>query len=875
MHPELTKNILTDKENNSVKVTLLYSLKKWMNIRPNEAIECWRCVLNTSEQLFEHIIRIIDEFSLWETEGINEILKILLNLERHNIYDRLLGKAVSKYVDATNKGDDLLWQYIAQDVPVDNISYNFFHSHDMGLNCSEHHFYRKYFIRNRFKKSILLLEEALNALNDWGLRYEYYYNKDRLNNCFLRDTFWQQKHHDYEHHFVSPINELLNGIHQALIFYAKEKSDWFLKTEPVFRKTRDGATAYFLIYSYLTNPEVYADRAYGFLLRPEILFESMPSDEIGEIIKEIIPYLLPEQQDIIQKTIIERKRPDWEPEENPIWLSVWKYKQLSVIPKIFRSSETQIFIEKWQDTFGLYPKPPETWGWGGTIGSPISAAEMENLSLNGLIKLFKFYGDETSRGGWHDPSDYSKGGIDQITSEFSRCVEKNPQKYIQYMDTLWESGVSNRYIYSLLRGVSNHIDYRFGRLQKPPEIEFREPIVNGETLADVILAWFDKYHQIMEDGHESSAALYVISYVVERDDLQERLIAYYEKMSRHHDPEKIKQIIFSQDKIELDKDDLLHIAINSVRGRIADGVTTLIQRLLEKEKEIPEKLYTLLEQFAVDPVESVRIHVLELLPFLEYKKSGKGWNLFKKIFENAHPSLWPHGYRFLYYQYRENFNLVNPVLERIKNNGGRHGAEPWGLISALCVLNDFITLKSLISQLKEFNQENAWDGAIKVFTTNLKSHDLRNKCLTGLIALLKEHAFPINLVNNIERIFEEIPVIEDELLREFLDLFIDKIPLKENIHSLKDFFDYLSKLFNIYPEWCIELVERFLKKSPTKKTAYMWGTEGLIIAAIQLLKWADIEDSQDLIIRVINIQDRLLELECHGIEEALHKAERE
>ncbi len=39
MHPELTMAILTNKENDSTKITLLYSLEKWMNIRPDEVIE--------------------------------------------------------------------------------------------------------------------------------------------------------------------------------------------------------------------------------------------------------------------------------------------------------------------------------------------------------------------------------------------------------------------------------------------------------------------------------------------------------------------------------------------------------------------------------------------------------------------------------------------------------------------------------------------------------------------------------------------------------------------------------------------------------------------------------------------------------------------
>lgn len=51
--------------------------------------------------------------------------------------------------------------------------------------------------------------------------------------------------------------------------------------------------------------------------------------------------------------------------------------------------------------------------------------------------------------------------------------------------------------------------------------------------------------------------------------------------------------------------------------------------------------------------------------------------------------------------------------------------------------------------------------------------------------------------------------------------------------------------------------------------------KGLVAATIQLLRWADTEDNQGLIERVITVQDCLLELGWPGIEEALNKAERE
>ncbi|GAN34669.1 MAG: hypothetical protein DYG83_16240 [Candidatus Brocadia sp. AMX2] len=96
LHSALTEAILTKKENDSVKVTLLFALEKWMHVRPNKVIECWKYALNTSNPAFGPILLMIDKFSHWETEGIEEILERLLEIEKGKTDDRWVGKAISK-----------------------------------------------------------------------------------------------------------------------------------------------------------------------------------------------------------------------------------------------------------------------------------------------------------------------------------------------------------------------------------------------------------------------------------------------------------------------------------------------------------------------------------------------------------------------------------------------------------------------------------------------------------------------------------------------------------------------------------------------------------------------------------------------------------
>ncbi len=877
MHPAITSVIINeDKENKWIQVTFLYSLQKWMNDRPDNIVECWKMVLNRPEPQYGPILSIIDKFTKWESAGIREIIDKLFDLDKNHFDDKLMGRVISQYIDATNKGDELLWQFVTQNVPEGTLTYSFFSSHDGGLICSEHDFHRKGFLAERLKKSTTLLESAINSLLEWSSRYEFRSNPDQFKTSFLSYTSWKELREMHDINVLDPMHELCNAIHRAFIFHAENQSEWFLNYEPNIRETNEAVLAYFLIFSYLTKPQEYADRAYRFILRSEILYEDDLSHELRKILKTMMPYLSSDSQETLQRKVLERIFPDENDADRSYLMHRWKYRMLCVIPNIFLLPVANEFIEKWKDTYGPCLSPPRIRGWGGQVLSPISVDEMEKLSFPGLIKLFNFYNDKTVAIWWGDGLDRNKGGIEQLARVFSDCVAIDPMRYCKYMNSFHEEGISQQYVYSLLEGVSKHLRYRFGKLQKPEGIEFMTPLPDGDELLQIILSWFDRYPELASNGNIVSEALCVIAFVVEKHDLQARLIDYFDKLSKHPDPDKIEQKVFSQGKTEMDESDIVHIGLNSVRGRIAEGVRILIGRLLDSDKKVPDKLLKLLDNLSIDPVEAVRYHVIDFLPYLEYKIPEKGWSLFNNIFENIHPAMWPFAYRFLYHQYRPNFERVLSVLNQIKAAGLQHGAEAWGLISSLCVLDDSILLDILLDQLVQINRVDAWKGARKVFVSNMNDSTLRTKCLKSLNVIAQNNQFPNELFDGLGDVFDNLPLSKDVDANIFIDLYISKVcTINGPIHYISHFFDYLSKVADTSPEWCLEITEKFFQNLQENNQSFKWHSEGLISAAIQMLRWADLEDKTDLIERVIKIQDRLLELEWSGIEEAILRAERE
>lgn len=859
LNRELFPLIMKLEVKNQTKSALIHTFSKWMNDRPEEIVGYWNFLLDRDDLSIRSIILSLHNFKRWETVGSRRIIEKTIN--QTNNLGWWCGKSVSNFIDATGEGDDLLWRYIKMNYRDDLDAHHIVHSSKKVLHCSENDFSRKGFLLERLKKSAWLLDTALDFISDLCSKTSHYRSMTGLDDFLLDETPWRFKHykHDLYHH--EPINVLLDHICEAMKFNSKEKPDWSFKTAEKFKATEFSVIAYFLIESYLFEPERYADSAYLFLSRPVVLFDSYLSDEICELLQAIIPYVSPVQQEEIQYTILKR----WEPEEEAYWMTEWKYKLLCRIPLIFRLQVAHDFIERWKESFALWPQPPVISASGGFEHPPFPISSIECLSLDSTIGVCKAYNDDTGVG-WHELSDHLSGGIGQVTSLFSECVSKNPAKYLVCMELFQKENISKKYTSALLYGLSNHIGYRFGNIMKPDNIKLTEPLVDKEILSKTVLGWFDKYPFLMDYEYDASRALCELSHIIEDNDTI-RLIEYYKKIVNIHKSKMVKQ--------KSDTEKISFESLNSIRGIIANGVVNLTRRLLKREEKIPVELNDLLIRFSNDPVDGAKRHIFEMLPFLEHKLPGQGWYFFEINIQNNHPALWPFTYRFLYYQYRESFELVLKALDRMRLSGGEDAAETWGIISALCMLDNFLNMEMFMSQLNAYNQNDAWEGTIEVFTVNINHYEVGSKCIDGFIMLMKSPNFPDTLYSEIDDIFKEIPVSKDDKTKNLIETFISLDFPKEKHSYINDFFDYVAKLSKIFPEWTLEIIEIYIEKQrKVDMEKQFLGTE-LKTIITQLLRWADIEDDEGTIRRVIYIQDYFLESGWYGMEDILSMAERE
>lgn len=95
---------------------LVWQLRVWMNEHPATVMALWREAISyqwaDQQRLTGVICSGLCEFREWGSEGVQELLETLA--ENPGTHQDLLGKVLSKWVQTTNSGDELLWRCITR-----------------------------------------------------------------------------------------------------------------------------------------------------------------------------------------------------------------------------------------------------------------------------------------------------------------------------------------------------------------------------------------------------------------------------------------------------------------------------------------------------------------------------------------------------------------------------------------------------------------------------------------------------------------------------------------------------------------------------------------------------------------------------------------
>ena len=294
----------------------------------------------------------------------------------------------------------------------------------------------------------------------------------------------------------------------------------------------------------------------------------------------------------------------------------------------------------------------------------------------------------------------------------------------------------------------------------------------------------------------------------------------------------------------------------------------------------PELLTPTLRRFASDEHPAVRSLILHRLPYLQSKNFELGWDLFHLAMQDA-DGLWQIAEPCLYYAYHNHFEVVSPLLARLRSEGGGKDLETWGRISALAAMTQHIDFAEFLRDLKALDNTEAWQGAATVWTNSGNIQQHREQCLAGMDSGLNAGgAHALAVAGQMDHLFGDktaaisIPI---ELIRRCFSVFGNESESENKHHRLFGFHEWLNATSQHDPEQTLAATEIYLAYVSHSKPYLYDHHNSLTQLMTRLFAEAEEREESDygaMLQRVVVVQDTLLSLGVNGVDDWLKAAER-
>jgi len=792
------------------------------------------------------------------------LLERLLNMPRQE-YDAL-GKAIARCLKAGVVDDALFWRYVAGDISDgDVIKYRF----DKKLRCQPYELgnSKDNFLEQRMVQSTILLDLALGSIERWSRVMESRCGCTRIGyrDGFLLETSYGDTHTQNDIQHISAENMLMNSVEAAILHHAEIHSLWWQNNRERLCSSHEGAFAYFTVIACKNSPLANTD-IIGRMLCNKDLLEFTLSYEIGALINTAYRHLDASVQDAVMGQIMLMWADELTADESS---NTWVFKNqaglIKSIPGYLRSPNAQKVLDDYEKKEGVLSRKPDIKSRGGIVSAPFSFEIFLSSSDNGILLLLAHYSGYQS--GVFD--DFLIGGEREVGSQLREASCRQPTRFLQLLSSHWER-TPERFCNDIMDGVASFLKYRHGDLSPSGSWSpIEEP--DGAVLANQILDELERHPNHWHHNRAASDALQACAYVIQDKQSATRLVFITIRFLNLQE-----KSIFSG-KGEDDRD-LLTSGINMTCGHIVEALMVLANNFNEKGIPFPKLLSPILLRFAGHHQPAIRALILRRLPYLLSQNPGLGWALFDRIMLDTQ-GLWKTAERCLYSSYRNHFEKVSPLLDRIHLNGNSKDMETWGRISALAALSNHIDFAALLKNLSSFNISEAWAGASSVWAhpENIKQH--RNQCLSGLKTGLNDNNKNAQAVaKKMEDLFHrntlqtKVPI---ELIEGFFTILESD---NDNTHSrLFGFGEWLNAISQNDPDLAIASTETYLSYIKNIKEDLYDHENNLTQLMTRLFSEAEEReesDQGDILQRVVAIQDELLVLGVNSLQDWLESAER-
>ncbi len=817
---------------------------KFMKSYPMELLTIWHQAIDDewmhNRQLLWSVGHGIEDFGHWNEPEFYRLLKRLLDMagdERGS-----LGKVISQYVESTNSGDLLLWEYITKGCKSPE---EVLRGREIQLNCDRHTFIDEEFLTRRLQNSDELLQLALSYLERFGKEGLYKYGVD-----LLYDTSWARRHCGPGMHSHDSFCELMTSVEKALRVRVEAGGDalWHDFQQRI-RSSPEFGLRYLLLELYKLNVLDNLDGISRQLTDPDLLKFGSFGYEISELVSCSFPYLTDEIQDQYQRIVLEMHSDDGE--EN--WIDEKKYELLVCIPSIFRNTKAVQIIDKHSPWFGVLRAEPDKSSIGGVVSPPVSSDTLREFSSEWMIKVLRHYD------GYYSFADRVGarllGDMESITQSLKTAATLEPIRFLPLIERIVQEGLSRKYIVSILEGISDHLNSRFGNSSHQDWRKI-DPLPDGYALALNLLGLIEKYGGLDKRGYCLTHAVQACSFILETDNEIDRLCFQL-------------WVLSTSSSLEVDKDvssmGLMGAAINSVRGIAAESVLVISNRLIDQEKNLPQELIDLLARYSKDAAMPVRAGFARRFPYFHSRVPGLGWELLDNLFSGSDSLLWKELEQSLYYQYSQSFEKVDPYLNQYLTSNSEDCHEAWGRLAALSYFAGHLTEDELFEKAASASTNGCWVGIGQVFSHNLISTKQKGKCIKGLLRLfdnsdVAEIYTNLDLEMSKRDISKVVPI-------SLATKFVRHCP----VNNYRD-FDGLLVWASIYVMYdflgVLEIFEVLLDRlSQADEPVHFYRSDDLVVALKVMLQEADMSDDIELIDRILSLQDKFIGLGVGDIQE--------
>jgi hypothetical protein len=580
------------------------------------------------------------------------------------------------------------------------------------------------------------------------------------------------------------------------------------------------------------------------------MLESSLSYELGILLKIAFIHLEELSQEKITKNILSIWSENNEDQMSRLRILKKRSELIIAIPCHLRSLEAQAILDAYEESNGKLIREPDIMFSSGTVLAPFSFEVFLNSSDQGIINLLNHY-SECTRG--FDNSFI--GGKQEVGWQLSEAALRHPMRFLLFLKTYWND-IPKDFHNEIMKGISNYLAHRYGNLHLNKEAEIVETPYAPE-LAKNILDELERHSTHWHHNRFASDALKACSHVIRDSNDAERLV-------------------FISIDFLTNTDELLTTGINMV-SEITESLMILANRFLEINVPFPTLLTPTLQRFAGHARPEIRALVLQHLPYLQSKKPKLGWDLFQRAMQNS-TGLWKISESCLYYSYRNNFETVAPILDRIKHEGNHSDMETLGRISALAALSNLIDFPNLSDNLKVWDVTEAWMGAVNVWVNPNNASRFQDQCFSGIEIALEASRHPQRVAQMSEKLFRNNQPIISVPIKLIQKIFttLEKDNEGKN-HHFYGFSEWLNLISQRDPDLAIAATEIYLAYVKRTKPYFDDHNNNLSQLITRLFAEAEEREESDggvMLQSVVLIQDTLLSLGVSSINDWLKAAER-